>query len=95
MLGPPNKEVAEYLRKEYRRLLKFKAPGAYVDALFLGNFSNACAELQRTLRALSADMVPQNGTAVHGSAWQCCHWAWSKWSGMVKVVVDWDGGGTL
>ena len=68
VLGPPNNEVAKYLRNEYMRISDFNARGAYVNALFLGNFGKACAELQRTLRALSADMVPHNGTAVRDNA---------------------------
>ena len=48
--------------------LKFMALGAYVNALFLGNFENACDELQRSLEALSADMVPHNGTALDNNA---------------------------
>ena len=68
MLGPPNSEVADYLRNKYMALLEFNAPGAYVNALFLGNFKSACDELQRTLRALSVDMVPHNGTAVPDNA---------------------------
>ena len=68
MLGSPNKEVAEYLREEYMTLVKFEGLAAYIDALFLGNFEEACAELQSALRALSAEMVPHNGTAVRDNA---------------------------
>ena len=68
VLGPPNNEVADFLRNEYMGLLKFKAASAYVNALFLGNFEKACDELQRTLQALSADMVPHNGTALDNNA---------------------------
>ena len=65
VIGPPNNEVAEYLREEHVAMFKGKDPGAYIDALFLGKYEWACKELLRTLRELSADMVPHNGTATH------------------------------
>ena len=71
-LGPPNDDEAEYLKTAFLAMYnsKFKDHGAYIDALFLGNYREACKELQRTLRALpvSADtqVAPHslNGTAV-------------------------------
>ena len=64
VLGPPNNEVAGYLKDAYAVMFPLKDRAAYVDALFLGNYDRARDELQQTLRALSADMVPRNGTAV-------------------------------
>ena len=66
MVGPPNKEVANFLKRQFVKMFKCKDDVAYIDGLFLGKYEWACYELQRTLQEVSAEMVPRTGTSVLG-----------------------------
>ena len=64
VVGPPNKEVADFLKWQFVEMFYHKDADRYIDALFLGKYEWACDELQRTLQHVNADMVPRTGTSV-------------------------------